>query len=374
MVIVQRYGLISAVRGTSQATVDRPQDPNPDQVWTNPDTGVTEYWNGSEWARLTKLDHILPAFGLGTLGDVTVTGTTTLTADSSYENLTIASGGVLKPAGFRIFVKGRLLNNGNIDVSGNDGSNGLAGGETNRAGGAAGNGTGGFLGSSAAGGAGGGADIGVAGTVGSAGGNSTTSLDAAVAGAAGGSGGNGEQSGAGAGAGGTVTAESVNSGSIEDVTQVILFRSQPSGSSPTAWGGGGGGSGGGGGGGDATSGSGTDDTGGSGGGGGAAGHMAVIIASIVSGTGTLTGIGGDGGNGGNGSNESSTDSGGGGGGGAAQGSFAFLIFSTKEDYNWTVTLTGGVGGTGGAGGTGGTGAAGSDGSDGSAGVLYEYEF
>ncbi len=49
------------------------------------------------------------AFGDGSDGDVTVSGgTTTLTADAHYENLTITSTGILQPAGYRVFVRGLL--------------------------------------------------------------------------------------------------------------------------------------------------------------------------------------------------------------------------------------------------------------------------
>ena len=47
-------------------------------------------------------------FGHGIDGDLTVSGTTTLTRNSFYNNLTITSTGVLKPAGWRIYVLGTL--------------------------------------------------------------------------------------------------------------------------------------------------------------------------------------------------------------------------------------------------------------------------
>jgi len=368
MIVVNRSRIVSAARGTSQVLSDRPQAPKQNQVWTDPDTGDQEMWNGAEWTSLTKLDQIFARFGLGSDGDVAITsGTTKLTQDMFYNNLSISSGATLDPAGYRVFCRGTLTNNGNIDVSaavglnGTNGSDGVFG-----RGGSAGSDVLGYL-ISIAGGAGGGGAIGNDPNPGSNGAASTLSLGSAAAGGNGGAGGGGGSgSGAGdpsGGTGGTVSAAAAEAGSVEDPEQAILFRTLISGQSPTSWGVGGGGAGGGGGSGDNTSG------GGGGGGGGASALPAVIVAAIISGTGTVTGIGGDGGDGGDGTDG---DTGGGGGGGAAQGGFVFLIFSRKEDFAWTTTLTGGIGGTGGA--AGGSGAAGTDGSDGSNGVLYEYMF
>ena len=47
-------------------------------------------------------------FGDGSDGDATITNTTTLLKETYYNNLTISGSGVLKPAGFRFFVKGTL--------------------------------------------------------------------------------------------------------------------------------------------------------------------------------------------------------------------------------------------------------------------------
>lgn len=64
---------------------------------------------------------LLPYYGTGGDGDFTVSGTTTLTREVHYNNLTITSAGILKPAGFRIFVKGTLTIDagGSIDDDGN---------------------------------------------------------------------------------------------------------------------------------------------------------------------------------------------------------------------------------------------------------------
>src|SRR3990167_10257508 len=62
-------------------------------------------------------------------GNVIISGTTTLTRDMFYDRLTIENGGILQPAGFRIFADiiehksgGIIRNNGN---DGSVGSNGL---------------------------------------------------------------------------------------------------------------------------------------------------------------------------------------------------------------------------------------------------------
>lgn len=364
MIVVRNTGYVGSARGTANITPERPQSPKPWQVWTDPNTGDQEQWNGSEWIRLTRLDQIFSRFGLGTDGNVTITGgTTTINRDMFYDNLTITATGILKTAGYRVFAKGKIINNGNIDFTGNDGASGSIGG-------AGASGTGGYLGAAAGGGAGGlgspaSANPGVAGT------NSTESLEDADAGAAGGAGGDGTALSGGAGAvGGTVTAAAASTGSIKDPEQAIEFRSRIT--APVAFGKGGGGGGGGAGGGSAAPSS-SNPPGGNGGGGGAAANASLIMGAILSGTGTVTGLGGDGGDGGNGSpGNNNQDTGGGGGGGGAQAGFLLLIYSRKENYSWTITLTGGIGGLGGA--PNAAGGAGTDGGDGTDGVLYEYSF
>ena len=62
-------------------------------------------------------------WGDGADGDVTITaGTTTLARDMYYNSLTVQSGGILKPAGFRIFVKTftQVDAGGSINDNGND--------------------------------------------------------------------------------------------------------------------------------------------------------------------------------------------------------------------------------------------------------------
>ncbi len=55
-------------------------------------------------------------YGSGTDGDVTITGTTVLTEDMYYNNLTVNSGINLVTNGFRVFVKETLTNNGVIGL------------------------------------------------------------------------------------------------------------------------------------------------------------------------------------------------------------------------------------------------------------------
>ena len=62
-------------------------------------------------------------FGDGNDGDVTLSENTTLTRDMFYNNLTIPSGIVLYPNGWRIFVRGTLTIAGQINGDGTDGEN-----------------------------------------------------------------------------------------------------------------------------------------------------------------------------------------------------------------------------------------------------------
>jgi len=61
--------------------------------------------------------------GDGSDGTVTIaSGTTTLSRDMLYENLTIAAGAALEPNGYRIFVRNKGLNLGTIRNNGSDGA------------------------------------------------------------------------------------------------------------------------------------------------------------------------------------------------------------------------------------------------------------
>ena len=70
-------------------------------------------------------------FADGLDGNATIVGTTTLTKEMHYNSLTIGATGILKPAGYRIFVKGTLTIDagGTINDDGNNGS-GVTGGAT----------------------------------------------------------------------------------------------------------------------------------------------------------------------------------------------------------------------------------------------------
>src|SRR3989344_3261314 len=69
-------------------------------------------------------------FGDGSDGDVTITGTTTLTRDMYYDNLIINPGGILQPSGYRVYAKtsitikdtGISRNNGGNAGNGSSGS------------------------------------------------------------------------------------------------------------------------------------------------------------------------------------------------------------------------------------------------------------
>lgn len=63
-------------------------------------------------------------FGDGNDGDVTLSENTTLTRDMFYNNLTIPSGVILYPNGWRIFVRGTLTIAGQINGDGEDGGDG----------------------------------------------------------------------------------------------------------------------------------------------------------------------------------------------------------------------------------------------------------
>ena len=92
----------------------QPHRPNP----LGPTSGGTPrpIWKDRELA----ID-ILPmsVSGDGSDGNVTITGTTTLTRDMLYHNLTIDSGGILQPNGYAVHVRRVLTNNGTIRHNGN---------------------------------------------------------------------------------------------------------------------------------------------------------------------------------------------------------------------------------------------------------------
>ena len=307
-------------------------------------------------------------FGNGADGNVTISVDTTLSSDMYYDTLTINSGKVLTTAGYRIYCKTALVNNGTISWNGN---NGTAGGNASgRTGGTAGTGGAALASTNIYGG--------VAGVGGGAGGNGKRySVDGAVAGDAGAAGsngnsvtsavgntgevgrtgGSGRNGSGGGGAGGVAGARTLSKVQPNQVNIALQFHEIiGTGVNYLTCSGGSGGSGGGGGGGIVNVGAGNPDSGAGGGGGGSGsnGGNIIIAAKAMSGSGTITANGGNGGNGGNGSDcvPDGVKLAGGGGGGAGgtggAGGCVILIYKTKTGN--TVSVTPGSGGTGGTGG------------------------
>lgn len=279
--------------------------------------------------------------------------TYTLTRQTFWVAPTVNSGVTIKPDGWSMRWSGDFVNNGDVNVNGNDAvtstqgavtwsaasrqlPSGSAGGAASSAGGSSNATPQSFVNTNGAGGTGGNTN-GATGNVGSAG----------VTGKGGGGGGGGAALVAGnggvAGAGGTVVAQSAIGGDAREYYQAFNGRNAGASLFTGATGGGGGGAGGG-------------ASGGTGGaGGGAAGWMAAAGRS-VSGSGTWRAKGGSASVG----NAGITTSGGGGGG--AGGSGGFVAFRICSGAYPTVDVTGGSGAAGGAGaGGGGGGAVGSTG-------------
>lgn len=255
-------------------------------------------------------------FGHGIDGDLTVTGTTTLTRDTFYNNLTISATGVVKPAGWRLHVLGTLtIESGgtiNDDGTSNTTSNPLTG-----------LGSRGALNAASGGGsAGGNASVGSAG-----GANSVCSPNTSFVLPNGGAGGN---AGANAGGAGGV-ATTYNAQTSLNVPWLCLTAGFAfgRGSSANVYNGGAGGGGG------------ASATGGTfGGGGGVGGGGVWVAAKTINNAGRISA------NGGNGANASggAGNAGGGGGGG---GGYAIVIYqSTTGSGVGTVQANAGTGGTG----------------------------
>lgn len=248
--------------------------------------------------------------GDGSDGNITITsGTTTLTRDMYYHNLTITTSGILKPAGYAIHVRRLLFNEGIIQINGNPGTNG----------GLSSIGTGGaalataHYGGSGAGGNGGAENNGngVAGS----------SINPGNGGASG-AGGAGNGSGAGGGAASVTPPTASQSGFRVPPNTITLIDKAGTEVSGGAGGGGGGGGN-------------TIPSGGGGGGGSGAGVL-MIAATVITNLGTISALGGDGGDGG------STD---GGGGGAAGGGWIVLVYTTLQDIG-TISVAEGTPGSG----------------------------
>lgn len=251
-------------------------------------------------------------FSDGSDGNVTISGgTTTLTRDMYYDTLTIDSTGVLIPAGFVIFCKTALINNGLIHMNGGNGAAAAAG--VGGAGGTPATSSGGLI----------------SGQAGGAGANTTLSAASVVA--------SGTLLGGSGGAGADTTVPSYG-GAIKFITNYVngatflgnigllpfLFRINSTAGILLGGIPGGGGSGGGGG---AT---------GGGGGGGAGGGWIMIIAREISGTGRFESKGGNGGNG---------AAAGGGAGGGGGGGVVYCLSLANSISSLQVVLTGGTAGT-----------------------------
>lgn len=292
-------------------------------------------------------------FGAGTDGNVTLSsGTTVLTQDAAYNNLTINGTGKLSTNGFRVFVKGILDltaappgaieyvttngNNANVTVAGAQAGVTLSGtiGSAQRGQAAQAGGTGaGVAGGSAA----------------------TTNTLAVNVGGRGGAGGLGA-SGAGGAQGGIPTIQ--NTYIVKRYDQIFMRGT-------VQVGGGSQGSSGGSGGGDGTAGGGSGSSGSSGG-------IVWIAAKVINrglstSPGTIRALGGNGGNGGT---PAGGNRGGGGGGAGGTGGYVFLAFNELIGSVKTqaVQASGGSGGNGGNGT--GTGIGGNGGGNGGGGTVF----
>ena len=151
---------------------------------------------------------VTETYGTGADGDVGVSGgTTTLTRDMHYANLSVSSTGVLNTDGYRIFVSDTLdlEQGGLIHNNGGAGASGAAGGAA---------GTPATVRSLGAGGAGGASVAGAAG-------NAGTSISYSGATASAGAGGAGNNGGNAGGAAGTASLPSVNDGTLNSLPGML---------------------------------------------------------------------------------------------------------------------------------------------------------
>lgn len=302
-------------------------------------------------------------YGTGADGTVTISsGTTTLTRDMDYLNLTISGTGVLKTNGFKVRVSGTLdisaAAAGSITNNGSNGNNASA----QTAGTAVSQPDNQWTtvpkcGMSNAGGNGGSAN-GSTGTIAA----SYINYGGANGGQSGaGANGNSGTGGAGNRAGNGITLIY----NLEGPLPVVAWNSNNS-TPSTAFAGSIGAGGGGGGG------SGSGQGGGGGAGGTSGGAIYIAAQTIARGTNTNVGIiqaiGGNGGNGGIGGSTGSPTGGGGGGAGGGGGTVMIVYRNlTGSTISNAIDVTGGNGGNGGAGGSGGT--AGAGGGNGGAGNV-----
>jgi hypothetical protein len=296
-------------------------------------------------------------FGLGSDGDVIISsGTTTLTRDMFYNNLTVTSTGGLLTNGYRIFVKETLTLGGTgtstVYISHNASTAPAKAGRNSSAGvGGIGAATGTLYGGLNGVNGGNAYKTGIVGTS-----QNGCGSDGKKGGIGGGNyeGGFGDTGGTAAAAGAITTTTCPNQ-AILAVNQLIfnggvatLIRNSAVSS-------------GGSGGGDANGGNFWAPDVGAGGGSGGQGGTIMIAAKNILGYGTIQVKGGEGGEGGDGVSGGVAGGGGGGGGGGQGGNITF-IYKTKSSNIFT-DVTGGLGGAGGAG-AGGAGSAGETGNSG----------
>lgn len=284
---------------------------------TVPSTGTTS----------TSAEYMLGMFGDGSDGTFTYTpGTSTIAREWNYQDLTIQAGAIIKPAGFRMFIRGTLTNAGTYNDDGNAGVGSTAGAAL-----AARQ----FLGAQSSAGGAGRSTTG-AGSAGSA--ITSSSYGSLGVMPTGGTGGQGDGGNVG-GAGGTATAGSARWASLLGYGR----------GSTAVNGGSGGGAGG------CQVGTGTATSGGGGSGGG----DVYISARYIVNTGTISAIGGKGGD------AVATGNGAAGGGGGGGGGHVGIITQTESaSIGGTVSAAGGAGGA-----AAGTGTVGSGGAAGSVSYL-----
>ena len=317
-------------------------------------------------------------FGSGVDGNVTIaSGTTTLTRDMFYNNLTLQTGAILQTGGYQIFVADTLTQEGTGYIQ-NNGDAGGSGGNATLS-------TPGTAGTAGAAPAGVTVPIGKAGVVGKAGGNSSSNGAAGTAGiaavnslgssgisftGASGGGGGGINSGSSAGVAGANGTSGTATASISKLADYVsakilgIFSTgtytifSGNGSNATSGGAGGGGNAVGG---TALGGAG----GGSGGSGGNGGWVVVFARHIVVNSGVVLfqakgGAGGNGGNGGNGATNPPFYGGGGGAGSLGVGGNGGMVVSVYETTSAAITydVTPGANGSAGTPGNGGGGGAG----------------
>lgn len=288
----------------------------------------------------TLLDDLklMNYFGDGSDGDVVIEEDTTLERDMFYKNLTVNSGATLNTGGYKIFVLGRITNNGTIErngVDGGDGGNGMYG--TLGTGGIHGHLTGLGGSSGANGGNGGNTGVGFPG-------GSIPDINNCFTTGSGGNGGRGSFSSYNGGDGGTVgicnegnfVMSSIGSVSVKSSNDyyaiVQLLNSSFNSNYYSGYGGAGGGGG--------SLGT-SSRCGGGGGGGGSAGGIVYIQANEINNQGLIEVKGGNGGNGGNGATDRASGAGGGGGGGKG-GRVVFIYRTLMSEGNFD--YSGGIGG------------------------------